>query len=77
MRFKKTKTSALSVAREFLLLAKGDGAEITHEKLQRLLYYAQALNLYEHKAMLFKEPIEAWPEKWAGHDDVILAGATT
>jgi uncharacterized phage-associated protein len=49
------------IAVAFAHKAKADKkASLTHKKLQKLLYYAQAWSLVFHDKELFKEPIEAW-----------------
>ena len=49
------------VAKAFALKAKASKkASLTHKKLQKLLYYAQAWNLVFNNRKLFNEPIEAW-----------------
>ncbi len=51
---------AEEIAKIFAHKAKQDGEEVTHKKLQKLLYYAQAWNLVINKEKLFSEKIEAW-----------------
>lgn len=49
------------IAVAFALKAKADKkASLTHKKLQKLLYYAQAWSLVFNDRKLFNEPIEAW-----------------
>lgn len=55
-----TNISALDVAKYFLNTANNDGDLISHLKLQKLLYYAQAWYLVNYSTPLFREPIEAW-----------------
>ena len=52
----------LNVARYFIMRAYEDGieAEITNMKVQKLLYYAQSLNLALYDEPLFDEEIQAW-----------------
>src|ERR1700740_211534 len=54
--------SALDVARYFLAIVDEDaGDNMTHLKLQKLLYYAQGFYLAMHAGgSFFAEPIEAW-----------------
>jgi uncharacterized phage-associated protein len=54
--------SAQDVARYFLAIVDEDaGDNMTHLKLQKLLYYAQGFHLAMHEGEpLFEEPIEAW-----------------
>lgn len=51
---------ALLAAKYFLQLGDKAKRNMTHKKLQKLLYYAQAWSLALHDKILFKEPIEAW-----------------
>ncbi len=53
---------ALDVARYFLAIVDEEaGDNMTHLKLQKLLYYAQGFHLALHGGEpLFEEPIEAW-----------------
>lgn len=49
------------VATAFAFKAKeSQKASLTHKKLQKLLYYAQAWNLVFNGDKLFDEPIQAW-----------------
>jgi uncharacterized phage-associated protein len=50
------------VARYFIIRAYEDGreAEMTNMKVQKLLYYAQSLNLALHDEPLFEDEIQAW-----------------
>jgi uncharacterized phage-associated protein len=52
--------SAEQIALVFVKKAKDEGASLTHKKLQKLLYYAQAWNLVFNDEKLFKEEIQAW-----------------
>jgi len=57
----KMKMSALTVARYFLSRSIPNTDEsITHLKLQKLVYYAQAWHLALRGEKLFEERIEAW-----------------
>jgi uncharacterized phage-associated protein len=52
---------AHDVAKYFVSLVDEEaGDSITNLKLQKLLYYAQGVNLALNDALLFAEPIEAW-----------------
>lgn len=53
---------SLNVARYFIVRAYEDGieAEMTNMKVQKLLYYAQSLNLAMYDEPLFDEEIQAW-----------------
>ena len=52
---------AHDVARYFVSLVDEEaGDSITNLKLQKLLYYAQGVNLALNDACLFPDPIEAW-----------------
>jgi uncharacterized phage-associated protein len=52
---------AHDVAKYFVSLVDEDaGDSITNLKLQKLLYYAQGVNLALNDVPLFAEPIEAW-----------------
>jgi len=53
--------TAHEVARYFVSLVDDEaGDSITNLKLQKLLYYAQGVNLALKDAVLFPDPIEAW-----------------
>lgn len=53
---------ALDVAKWFLLRVDREAGEaMTHLKLQKLVYYAQAWFLANHNKPLFDEEIQAWP----------------
>jgi len=53
--------TAHEVARYFVSLVDEEaGDSITNLKLQKLLYYAQGVNLALNDVCLFPEPIEAW-----------------
>jgi uncharacterized phage-associated protein len=56
----KTAIKAMDVANYLLCWANKNGDLITNLKMQKLLYYAQAWYLVNHKAALFSDPIEAW-----------------
>ena len=60
MKNQQTNLSALDVAKYFLCKAHQEGDLITHLKLQKLLYYAQAWYLVNYDSPLFKEPIRPW-----------------
>jgi len=49
--------SAVEIAE--LILSKSDNP-LSHRKLQKLLYYCQALSLHEHNEPIFSDAIEAW-----------------
>ncbi len=51
---------ASDVATYFLLSAKKEDKKISNEKLQKLVYYAQAWTLALTEKPLFSEEIEAW-----------------
>lgn len=53
--------NALDIAKYFLKKQEGREEEITHMKLQKLLYYAQGFHLALFDQPLFDDPIEAWP----------------
>jgi len=54
--------SVLDVAKFFLAVEKhGLQEQITHLKLQKLVYYAQGAALAIHGKTLFNEEIQAWP----------------
>jgi uncharacterized phage-associated protein len=55
-----TTISAFDVAHYFLAKANSEGDLITHLKMQKLLYYAQAWYLVNHDKPLFKEQICPW-----------------
>ena len=53
--------NAHEIARYFVSLVDEEaGDSITNLKLQKLLYYAQGVNLALNDACLFGDPIEAW-----------------
>jgi len=52
--------SAFDVANYFLVKANSEGDLITHLKMQKLLYYAQAWHLVNFGEPLFKERICPW-----------------
>lgn len=57
----KPKYSALNIANYFLFKAKQEGHELlSNLKLQKLVYYAQGLQLAIHSEPLFGDKIEAW-----------------
>jgi uncharacterized phage-associated protein len=55
-------SQALSVAKEFVRLSyAGDEPDpLTHLRLQKLLYYAQAWSLVVRQSELFPEDVQAW-----------------
>lgn len=74
----KTKTivTATTIADWFLSQVDRDsGDSITHLKLQKLVYYAQAWSLANFNKALFPEELEAWthgpvaPSVWHRHKD--------
>ncbi|HAT8674872.1 DUF4065 domain-containing protein [Legionella pneumophila] len=52
--------SSIAVANKILDLARDRGIDISHLKLQKLVYLAHAIYLAIKKKPLIKEPIEAW-----------------
>lgn len=44
----------------FKLAENGDNCDITHLKLQKLVYYAQGISLGRYKKKLFDDSLEAW-----------------
>ncbi|MDR1039734.1 MAG: DUF4065 domain-containing protein [Deltaproteobacteria bacterium] len=52
--------SAVAVANWFIERNRIEPCELTHLKLQKLLYFAQGWYLAYHNAPLFEDPIEAW-----------------
>jgi uncharacterized phage-associated protein len=54
-------TTAKAVANFFLSRAREEGMEITHLKLQKLVYYAYAWWAGNFDSYLFGDEIEAWP----------------
>jgi uncharacterized phage-associated protein len=54
--------TACAVARHFILLAENEDEPeyLTHLRVQKLLYYAQAWSLVQRGVPLFSERIEAW-----------------
>jgi uncharacterized phage-associated protein len=55
-----TQLSASQIADYFLFRASNDAKPITNQKLQKLLYYAQAWSLAGRDEKLFDEKIQAW-----------------
>jgi uncharacterized phage-associated protein len=56
------KLSAIDIANYFLSLTDLDSGEgISNLKLQKIMYYAQALHLALFDKVLFEDNIEAWP----------------
>ncbi len=57
-------TSSLAVANWFIARRRRDSAHadtpLTHTKLQKMTYFAQAIYLTSHNAVLVNEPLEAW-----------------
>ena len=64
---KNGKYSALTIANEFILRAKKDGAKLTRQKLHTLIYLSHARHLVLHERPLIYEAIEAWK-----YDPIIL-----
>lgn len=54
------KTSVNDVASFFIALAQDAGEQLTHMKLQKLIYYSQAWYLGMYGEPLFASSIEAW-----------------
>lgn len=52
--------SSKAVANEFIHLAQENGG-ITHMKIQKLVYFAHAMNLATFNRPLIKETFQAWP----------------
>jgi uncharacterized phage-associated protein len=52
--------SAIAVANWFIEQNRIDPSELTHLKLQKLLYFSQGWYLAYHNVPLFEDPIEAW-----------------
>jgi uncharacterized phage-associated protein len=52
--------SAIAVANWFIEKNKTDACDLTHLKIQKLLYYAQGWFLGNFEVPLFDDPIEAW-----------------
>ena len=52
--------TALDVASYILAKLKESGREVTHMKLEKLLYYCQAWSTVWDEKALFEERIEAW-----------------
>lgn len=68
-RTKNDKPSALQIAKWFINYVDRDaGDDITHLKLQKLLYYAQAWYLANYSEPLFDEELQAWT-----HGPVVLS----
>ena len=72
----KKKHSPLDFAHWFLnCVDRESGDDITHLKLQKLLYYAQAWHLANQNRELFAEDMEAWthgpvvPSVWQAYKD--------
>lgn len=52
--------SALTIAKQFLFIAEQANRKLTHKKLQKLLYYAQAWSLVFTDTPMYEDTIEAW-----------------
>lgn len=52
--------TCLDIAKYFIKLANDTGSFISNQKLQKLVYYAQAWHLAIHDSPLFDEDFEAW-----------------
>jgi uncharacterized phage-associated protein len=52
--------SANAVANWFIEQNRTDPSELTHLKIQKMLYFAQGWYLAYHNVPLFEDPIEAW-----------------
>ncbi|MDR1079669.1 MAG: DUF4065 domain-containing protein [Deltaproteobacteria bacterium] len=52
--------SAIAVANWFIEQNRNDPSELTHLKLQKMLYFAQGWHLAYFDVPLFEDPIEAW-----------------
>ena len=52
--------SAVDIAKVILAKGKQNGQEISHKKLQKLVYYTQVWSLVLNKEPLIKERFEAW-----------------
>ena len=63
---KANQKNVLDIAKAILCIAEQDAHPIDHLKLQKVLYFAQALSLVRNGEVLFNEKIEAW-----GHGPVI------
>ena len=57
---KKTKNRAITVAEALLCLARDHGESLDPLKLQKLLYFAQAISLVRNDRPMFKDAIGAW-----------------
>ena len=57
---KKQDNKALNVAKALIMVSNRRGIPIDHLKLQKLLYFAQALSLVRNKEPLFTNRIYAW-----------------
>lgn len=51
---------SVEIANFFLAQAKHEGLSFTNLKLQKVVYYAQALYLGVHEKVLFQDEIQAW-----------------
>ncbi|MDR1041744.1 MAG: DUF4065 domain-containing protein [Deltaproteobacteria bacterium] len=52
--------SAIAVANWFIERNRKESGDLTHLKLQKLLYFAQGWHLAYYDVPLFEDPIEAW-----------------
>ena len=57
---KYSKKGVLDIARALLCIAEQERYPIDNLKLQKILYFAQALSLVRNGKVLFPEKIEAW-----------------
>lgn len=53
-------TSAPSIASLFLTAAQFDEVELTQMQLQKLVFFAQSLEIHDHGVPAFQEPVQAW-----------------
>lgn len=52
--------SSKAIANEFIRLAQNDGG-LTHMQIQKLVYFAHAMNLATYNEPLIRETFQAWP----------------
>ena len=57
---RKTTNSATQIAKALLCIAKDENIKLDHLKLQKLLYFAQAISLVRNNKPIFKDQIQAW-----------------
>lgn len=55
-----TKNTAIKIAEALVCVARDQGQSVDPLKLQKLLYFAQAISLVRNNKLLFKDSVGAW-----------------